>query len=231
MTAVASATTSIRALRSKHTGETVWIIASGPSLDFVDPSFFVDKMTIVCNEAHRDWPTTYMFSHHGECCQEAIDKGLTVVTSEFHCGQPDWGRNEFDGEYFIYKGATQQPPWVAPDLSPLVDGSDDTLISTPSTVSEALHFSVYLGAAAIMLCGVDCAAVDGRWNYRGYNSATVARTPTPNAGPGNGTAPEHIRLTHETLRRVVAAVRAKGVGVYSLHPWIGLGLEGHRIET
>ena len=52
-------------------------------MNFVKREFFEQKITVVVNEAHRDWPTWYMFAHHRECCQEAVDKGLTVVASEY----------------------------------------------------------------------------------------------------------------------------------------------------
>jgi hypothetical protein len=84
----------------RHIDETVWLIASGSSMNYIRKDFFRDKLTVVVNEAHRDWPTQYMLAHHRECCQEAIDKGLTVVASEYsRCDYAD-GLNVFHGDWY-----------------------------------------------------------------------------------------------------------------------------------
>ena len=82
------------------------------------------------------------------------------------------------------------------------------------TTAEAIHFAAHLGASSIVLCGVDGGMLDDRWNYHGYNN-------------GAGTNPMHVRLTQPLLMAVVNALRARGVNVYSLNPFVDFGLEGH----
>jgi hypothetical protein len=36
-------------LRGRHEGETIWVLGSGPSLNFIDPSFFADKTVVSTN--------------------------------------------------------------------------------------------------------------------------------------------------------------------------------------
>jgi hypothetical protein len=225
--------TNIRALQGAHAGAIVFVIASGSSLDAMPKTVFRDGVTVVCNEAYRDWPTTYMFSHHGECCQDAIDRGLTVVTSEYHCGVTAWGRNDFRGAYYSYRCA-EQPHVSGVDVRPILDRLNDTLIASASTVAEAIHFAAHLlgWRGVIVLGGVDCGSIDGRWNYTGYNARPSPVRPQDAAlrrlvKTSGGTNPKHVRATQKLLLKVVQAVRSTGVGVCSLSPWVGFSLEGH----
>jgi hypothetical protein len=219
----------IRTLRNRHIGQTAWIVASGPTLNFISPSFFQDKLTIVINEAFREFPSTYVFAHHREASGEAIGLGLTTVVSDYcRCDVAD-GPNVFDGSYFSYHHP-QQPDTLRMDMQPLIDDLDDTLIVGSNTVTSALDFAGrILGASTLILCGVDSGSIDGQWNYAGYNGSgkTVRYDNGEECGTVGGTGLPHIRAQVALIATVVAALRARGVGVYSLNPFTDFGLENH----
>ena len=72
---------SISKLRDLHRGEAVYLLGSGKSLDFVPRDFFDGKTVVGVNATHRDWPTTYLFAHHREDAQDAINHSRVVVAS------------------------------------------------------------------------------------------------------------------------------------------------------
>ena len=100
------------------------------------------------------------------------------------------------------------------DTEALMRDTADGLVVSPCTTSEALQFAAHLGAATIICCGIDGAALDGQWCVRGYNG-------------GAQTNPQHVRLTQEIIRQTVCALRARGVRVISLSPFVGADHEGH----
>lgn len=204
----------IEALSNLHFGQTMYVLASGATLNYIDPMFFYNKPTIAINEVHRDFPCTYLLAHHGECCQDAIDKGLAVVTSEYLNGVTAWGNNVFRGSYYVYKHL-ESPHFTGVDMS--VVGKPDYLIISSCTAAEAIHLAVHMGAKSVVLCGLDGGSIDGKVNYDGYND-------------GHGTLPDHLNLTLPILINVVHYFRKEGINIYSLNPFMDLGLEGHRFE-
>ena len=215
--------TTIRALKGRHQGATIYVIASGASLDYVDPNFFDDKVSITVNEAYQRFglnmrAPSYVLMHHHDHAQAAIDAGCRLVTSEHDCGFAAWPHADFQGDYYTYRTAENTlslTPTI--NLGALERDADDELVISPSTVAEAVHFAAHLGATTIILCGADGGSLDGRLNTEGYNG-------------GAGTNPQHVRLTEPLLLEVVNWLRARGVAVMSLNPFVNFWLEGHVYE-
>ncbi len=221
---------SISALKDKHPGETIWIVGSGSSLNFVPRDFFVGKTVILINETYRDFcaPTAanvYAFAHHRKTAQEGIDRGFTVIAAEYdRCDRSD-GLNNLQGGFYRYKHP-QQPQMLVMDMSPLEDERDDALCVGSNTVTSAMDFAGrILGAAAIMLCGVDSGTIDGRWNYDGYNGGGEVSWEEQQTKGGTGFP--HVRAQLPLIATVAGALRARGVFVGSLNPFLDLGLEDH----
>lgn len=214
----------IEALRNLHRGRTIHVLASGKSMDYFSPITFDEYITIGVNEVYREYPVHFVLAHHQECLQEALNyrhpRGSHpfVVTSEYYCGVYAWGRMQLNTvvglPYYTYKHV-DSPHFTEIDLS--VMDKPDHLVMSSCTVAEAVHFAYHLGAATIILCGVDGGSIDGKYNYEGYNG-------------GHGTNTDHIRVTLPLLQKVVDEVRRRGTAVYSLNPFMDLGLEGHRFE-
>lgn len=209
--------TNIRELQGRHHGEMIYVIASGASMDFFYPPMFANLVTIGVNQVHRKFPCTYVVSHHPQGCQEIIDKGLTLVVSEFDCGQYKWGRNDFEGDYYYYKHADSQQ-CAAIDLAAM--DTDDSLAISASTTAEAVHFAAHLGASTIVLCGADHGRVDGKINFEDYNNSFD--------GSNGTTEPAHLPMTEPLLQKMVNEVRRRGRNVVSLSPFMNLGMEGHK---
>jgi hypothetical protein len=208
--------TTIRALKNRHPGATIFVVASGASLDHVDRQFFYGQVVVTVNEMFRHVPPMYALMHHHEAAQEAIDAGYRLVTSVRDWGMPGWGTHTvFQGDHYVYETTEYERGYTPTiDLIALERDTTDSLVVSACTTSEALQFAAHLGAGTIICCGIDGAALDGRWCVKGYNG-------------GAQTNPQHVRLTWPILHQTIAALRRKGVRVYSLSPFVGADLEGH----
>jgi len=213
-------------LRGRHEGQDVWVIASGPSMTWVEPSFFANKVTVGVNEVWRKYRTDWLVRKEHRDVQPALDSGIPLVVSRMDCGnQPPAIRAtgrwwEFDHPL----NRVEQPP----DLAPI--GSADRLLVSWSTITTAIHFAAYLGAANIMVCGHDCGFIDGMTNYAGYydHVAPVA------AGERADRDPRYAAYTRivTALERQTMLVRDRirevyGCSVHGLNPFVSLALEGH----
>ncbi len=210
----------IRALKDLHKGETVYVVASGASVDRIGREFFVGLTVVAVNEMWEHVPATYALMHHHESAQRAIDDGQTVVTSERDWGGPGWGKPAaMTGDYYTYvTGENMRSLTPTIDIEALMRDASDSLVVSPSTTAEALQFAAHLGAATIICCGIDGAALDGQWCVRGYNG-------------GAQTNPQHVRLTRAINQQTINALRARGFRVISISPFVGADHEGHRFTA
>ena len=53
-------------LRNRHDGETIWVLGSGPSLNFLDPTFFAGKIAVSTNYSAKTlgFKPQYAFTHY-----------------------------------------------------------------------------------------------------------------------------------------------------------------------
>ena len=74
----------LQELRGKHEGETIWVLGSGPSLNFIDPAFFADKIVVSTNFSANSIGVTpdYMFTHYHQHAWDLHTVSLQVVTLE-----------------------------------------------------------------------------------------------------------------------------------------------------
>lgn len=238
---------SISVLKDRHHGETIWIVGSGASLNFVDRRFFDDKVTVLVNETYREFGQplhTFAFAHHCETAQEGIDRGFQVVASEYNrCDRAD-GLNDLRGSWFMYRHP-QQPDGPKMDMTPMEQDDSTSLVVGSNTVTSAMDFAGrILGASTIILCGVDGGTIDGRLNYDGYNRPPCTETKSRDLRcmvcesclderqweeqqTVGGTGRPHLRVQLQLIGIVAQSLRVRGIGIHSLNPFVDLGLERH----
>jgi hypothetical protein len=200
----------------KHAGETVWVLGSGKTLDYVDATFFNGKTVVAANHSWK----------------EKADHAY-VVSNHWNVEAPGW---------LIVPEVEQVPPQDAHPAGP--KGDKVLYVPTitqqygnfraaehwpehgrfavgPSSATIAVAWAVYLGAAHIVLVGFDCGVIDSHERLDGYyppaNSDAIAQH-------------SHHRLWERVMNETAAHLRTLGVSVHSLNPWATLGLEGHSWE-
>lgn len=205
---------SITEFQGIHRGQDVWVLGSGASLEFVDPSFFEGRITIGVNYAYRRFPCCYVVGK--ELPQEANDDRRHRLISSRH-----WKGNTSNppvkyegGDFWVFDHETNRETLV--DWSIL--GTNKIVVSY-STITSAIHLAAYMGAANIFLCGTDGGTIDGRVNYPGYYHG------------GDTPDPEWYR---EWVAKILPQTRelrdrlheVYGCRVYSLNPFTDLLCEG-----
>ncbi len=201
----------------KHAGETVWVLGSGKTLDYVGDGFFDGKTVVATNHSWKGQAEhAYVCSNHWGTEAPGwliVTESEQVPDSDRHRG----GRPAGDG-VIVVPSIEQRYADFVPDRDWPERGR---FVVGPTSLHLSIHWAVWLGAAHIVLVGADCGVIDGDNNLTGYYG------PTLNLAFGQHA---HHRLWQSTLEGMARKVRSLGVSVHSLNPWVTLGLEGHRWE-
>jgi hypothetical protein len=219
----------ISLLKDKHLNEDIYIIASGASMDFIDPSFFDEKITIGVNQVYKKFDCTYLVRKEVKFIQPSLVAGSIVIVSEFDSG------NLNSGEHKLNTNKVEHPNlYYFEHLDNLHDKVDTSVISKDSdkmvvsfsTVTTAMHIAAYMGAFNIILCGHDAGVLDGKMNFDGYVDK-ITDTPWQNWGQYRN----WLRVIEgQTLAVKKALEDCYDINIVSLNPFINFGLEGHRYE-
>jgi len=202
-------------LASAHYGETIWVLGSGPSLNFLSPSFFEDKTTVSTNlSAHTlGFVPDYVFSHYHRSAKEMPARMEKVTLKRDTLSLEEWAGDVPDDVVLIEQD-NYNPPGSAWNPLTTHPPKPHSLAYGSSSLHGAMHLAAWLGAKHIVLVGADCGTIDGEHRVEGY----------PDGDKLWALYNEHHKLMKEWL------VREYGVTVYSLNPFVNLNLEGHKFE-
>lgn len=205
-----------RDFEGKHAGETVWVLGSGKTLDFVDKSFFDNKTVVATNHAWRQKAEhAYTCSNHWNV--EA--PGWLIVPEVEQVPPQDAHGSLPDGNYVLTVPTIEQR---YADFTPGRDWPEEgRFVVGPTSLHLSMHWAVWLGAAHVVLVGADCGVIDGENNRVGYYAP---------ANNGQLEAHAHHRLWEKKLTEMAGKIRSMGISVHSLNPWTTFGLEGHTWE-
>lgn len=193
-----------------HRGETVWVLGSGRTLEYVSSDFFDGKTVVATNHAWQGKADhAYVCSNHWG----NSPPGWNVVPENRQVPEYDHHHERPDGPNVIHVPTIEQKYNY---FDPFADWPErGRLIVGPSSIHLAVHWAVWLGAAHIVLVGVDCGEIDGENNLAGYYP------------PEQDRSEFWHRLWEDKLQRLALKVRSLGVSVHSLNPWVTFNLEGH----
>lgn len=203
-----------RAYRNTHQGATIWVVGSGRTASYIQPTFFDNKVVVAVNFAgtvlglHRFYTVS---NHHDDAQAVALANGnQPVITTEVEqvpsqdsTGVPATADNivRVPSIDQPYSGFTTALHW--PD-------DPDLFTVGPTSLHLAMRWAWYLGAAHIVLVGADCGTLDGAGRVDDYP-------------PGH----LHFGMWESMLRDIADRLRKDGIGVHSLNPFVTLALEGH----
>ena len=200
--------------RGRHAGETVYVLASGASLNHIDPGFFAGKTVVAVNFIGAELGLTdyYMCSHYhlDAIAVTAKHPGQTIIVPEVDQGGTQLAPYAPPGDN-VWAFPTNQQAYAAFDPDVHWPADPDSLVVGPTSLHFTMHFAHYLGAAHIVLVGADCGTLDGQENRSGHDR-------------GIGSPWE---VWARSLPRVADRLRAMGSNVYSLNPFVNFGIEGH----
>ena len=200
---------------SAHYGETIWVLGSGPSLNFLSPSFFDDKTTVSTNRSAftLGFEPDYVFSHYHSQAVSMSAQIAVVTLARDTVTQQEW-RGEKPDELVLIEQDNYNPPGSSWNPLTTHPPKPYSLAYGSSSLHGSMHLAAWLGAKHIVLVGTDCGTLDGEHRVEGY----------PDGDKLWGLYNEHHALMKAWLQREY------DVTVYSLNPFINLNLEGHRFE-
>lgn len=211
----------LKAYKDKHKGQDIYIIGSGASMDYVHPSFFTNKITIALNKVYKKYTNSdycYYKDINTQTYFEIFKKEIGTYKIKFIAQYHDPAAD------YIYIPAANQKSFS--DISLL---GTDRIINTENCSTTAIHVAYYMGAANIILCGLDHGKINGRNNYKGYYSDDDLKSINA-IGKVSGEWVElsyiHQYLEYD-IQQLRNALHERGCEVMSLCPFINLGMEGH----
>lgn len=228
----------VAALEGVHEGHDIWVVATGPSMNYVNPDFFNNKITVGVNDAYRRFDgLTYLLSKTPWGCPEHHDGkpppgdarllkpywvgsgSPKLVLSEHDCGSTHLRHNVLlvPAYYFDHNDNNCKG-----EIDFDVVGCDNSLVVSWSTITSAIHLAAHLGAENIIVCGHDGGSIDGEWRMQ------VEGFKYPVHRDEEKLIPVWMRQTREVRDKLTMHYGCK---IYGLNPFIGLGCPGHVLYT
>ena len=215
---------SITALKNIHKGADIYVIASGASLDHIDPSFFENKITVGVNQVYRKFKCSYLVRKEASHIKESIDTGSKVICSLWDSGDITKGKKKKNTQgnenlpIYIFDHNENRHTQI--DFS--IVGSDKIIVSY-STITSALHVAAYMGAKNIILIGHDCGLINGKFVFEGYYKG-IHETPWKKWED----YVNWLKVIEQQTVSTKQALKSKyGCNIYSLNPFINFNLEGN----
>lgn len=209
-------------LKDIHKGEDVWVIASGPSMNFIAPEFFANKISIGVNRVNIKFDCDYVVTKDPDGLDEleGHQKRSNLIFSRWAHGNPGSTLNSASEEHWLFDHVAK--PDNEPDIS--VVGTDFIVVSY-STITSAVHLAAYMGASNIILCGHDCGAINGKTVIDNYYEHV------PRSQKSEWEYFEWLGKIEDHTIQVCEALKSHyDVEIHSLNPFINLNLEGNYFE-
>jgi hypothetical protein len=212
----------ISALKNAHKNEDIYVLGSGATLNFINPIFFKNKITICVNEVGQEYlpKTKYVLTkHHPEAIKHAEKMPRTKVIVSFgDCGNqyaktlPDLPNlYGFYHKQNMCEHARVDRDW--PD-------QEAGLYVSWSSITSAMHFAAYLGAKNIILVGHDCGELDGQTWVKNYGYEFGNQSDMAEAKQRNYAFEVQSIAVKQKLKNLYEC------DIYSLNPFINYNLEG-----
>lgn len=212
-----------------HKDEDIYILASGKSVDFIDQSFFNNKIVLGVNQVYKKVNCNYLLRKENELINEAIKcspKSIHFI-SKGKCGEA----NNVN-ETYIKKHLPNAKNIVIYDHNrnilsvPNKLPSNDSLVVSYSTITTAIHLASYMGAKNILLVGHDGGLINGECNFKGYHTDRTYKIAWRNGI--NDYKKWVTKIDGHTCKLKSMLKEQYNCNIYSINPFINFNLEGNK---
>jgi len=217
----------MEAFKNIHKNQDIYLIGSGKSLDFIDPCFFDNKITIGVNQVFKKISCRYNVRKELKYLAETMSllKEDTIsFVSEGDCGRLGKKNRKYiennhpeDKRIVLFKH--QENKLVLKELP-----NENEIVVSWSTITSAIHIAAYMGAKNIILVGHDCGTLDNESNFSGYHTEETLKIAHKNVGGYKKWIP---KIEEQTITLKKLLKEKYDCNVYSFNPFINFGLEGH----
>lgn len=216
----------MRKFKNIHPNSDIYIIASGKSLDFLDKSFFDNKITIGINQSYKYYSPKYLVRKEHQFINDVLKdtKKSNVIhfISKYNFGR-EIPKNLINDKFVdkknivVFEHNSNQL-----SLSKLPDNPNKLIVSH-STITSGIHLAAYMGAKNIILVGHDCGSINGKSNFNNYHT-----NETRNQDNDNDYKEWLKNISKDTLTLKHLLKKKYNCNVVSLNPFINYQLEGNK---
>lgn len=225
----------LKQFKNIHVGKDIYVIASGKSVDYIDETFFNNKITIGMNQVFKKIKCDYLVRKEAELIEEVLQQ-VHVSTIHFiskgacgSCHPNNIKRTKLVLQHVdmsnivVYDHLQNNGPAPIQTLP-----QDDMLVVSHSTITSAIHLAAYMGAKNIILVGHDCGSINGECNFIGYHSKDTYKIAWSN---GKDDYLQWLKSIEDNTICLKNLLQQKyKCNIYSLNPFINFNLEGNRYE-
>lgn len=213
-------------LNNRHAGTDIYILGTGASVRVFPLSFLSGKIVIGLNMAWKLFPVQYAITIRPELnipefMERESARPEIIWVTKYNKLTSDPQKKfvmENRDRFFMYRtdgkkntAAPDQPSDVGRILDWVRNSSDNYLYLWSSISQSAVNLAANMGAKNIILVGCDNCSLFG--NHHAHNQHTMWKGAEPNF---------RYRQYYEGLAEVRAALRARGVNLLSLTPFMSL---------
>jgi hypothetical protein len=218
----------LRDYKNIHKDEDIYVIGSGSSCNFIDESFFKNKITIGINQVYKKYKTQYLIRKEFKLISDALKNTNDTIMfiSRGDCGELNninydyINKNHPNNKNIIVFDHNKNN--IAMELNTLRQLNENQLIVSHSTITSGIYLASYMGAKNIILVGHDCGTIDGQSNFTGYHTEEFLCQTTP-AGYNQFLT----KIERDTIILKMYLNHTYNCNVYSLNPFVSFRLEGH----
>ena len=219
-----------------HLNEDIYVIGSGKSCDYIDESFFNDKITIGINQVYKKFNCKYLVRKEFHLIDEVLKnmKDSLLFISRGNAGNLGNKNKDYIESKKIYNnkviifdhdqncGCVSNPDNIKKINHTNFDKSKNKLITTSSTILSGVHLAYYMGAKNIILVGHDCCKINGESNFENYNSITDIKKVWKNKEQYDNWI---SKIESQTIHIKNLLKNNFNVNLYSLNPFVSYNLE------
>jgi hypothetical protein len=219
--------------KNKHLDEDIYVYASGKSCDYIDNSFFDNKIVIGVNQSFKKLKPTYLVRKEFKLMSKIINddsiNNIIHFISRGNCG----GNNNINEEFILKNYSTNNNIIIYNhntnnnQLTNLPT-EDDKLVVSYSTITTAIHLAAYMGAKNIILVGHDCGLLNGESNFKNYHTQESLEIAWKSK---NAKEQYNGWLRNIESQTIILKKRLKdkyNCNVLSINPFINFNLEGNK---
>jgi len=207
-----------------HKNEDIYVIASGKSCDFIDPTFFDNKITIGINQVYKRFKCNYYVRKEHKLFNEVLKN---IGDSKLFISLFDCGSNIKKFKMSIALKSKRIIVYNHDKNNCKYNGipKDNKLVVSYSTITTGIHLAAYMGAKNIILVGHDSGTLDNEVNFKGYHTESSYKIAW-NKGVSQYT--EWVKkVDNQTIELKKDLKKLYNINVYSLNPFINFNLENH----
>jgi hypothetical protein len=216
--------------KNKYLNNDIYIIGSGKSLDFIEPDFFNNKITIGINQVYKKMNTTYLIRKELSLSEQVIKNNMDkiIFISKGNCGNNNEDNLKLQLKNKYNNVCIFNHPVNIMKITNLPE-DDNKLIVSYSTITSGIHLAAYMGAKNIILVGHDCGKIDGESFFTNYHNKETLSIAWKDKGiNAYNNFLKNIENHTITLKKLLK--EKYNCNIYSLNPFINFNLEGHTFE-